>query len=214
MCSLKLCTHTRTHQSKEERRKKMKIKIHLKLIQFKFKFQLKLSARARMFQIQIKHHGTMLIYAPFSKLSICSFVNDVRFRCNFRLRRKRNWLSSSPDEFPPLSELPSDVLSCELASDGVWFKPSTENRSENWIEVENERIKRDLKGKSKYHQTNGFKVKRNSSITSDTHDSHSSSLKWYVFHAYIARLTELDRDYHLNITHTRTHPPITLAFSP
>lgn len=66
---------------------------------------------------------------PFSRLSICSLVNDVRFRCNFRLRRKRSWLSSSPDELPPLSELPSDVLSCELASDGVWFKPSMVNRS-------------------------------------------------------------------------------------
>lgn len=63
--------------------------------------------------------GASSSYAPFSRLSICSLVNDVRFRCNFRLRRKRNWLSSSPDELPPLSELPSDVLSCEFANDGV-----------------------------------------------------------------------------------------------
>lgn len=53
---------------------------------------------------------------PFSKFSICSFVNDVRFRCSFRFRRKRIWESSSPDEF--CSELPSDTLSCEF----VWRK--------------------------------------------------------------------------------------------
>lgn len=66
---------------------------------------------------------------PFSKLSICSFVNDVRFRCNFRFNRRRNWLSSSPDELPPFSELPSDVLSCELACEGVWCRPSAVNKS-------------------------------------------------------------------------------------
>lgn len=61
---------------------------------------------------------------PFSRLSICSFVNDVRFRCSFLFSRKRICESSSPDEL--CSELPSDVLSCRL---DCWM--STENKSVN-----------------------------------------------------------------------------------
>lgn len=76
-----------------------------------------------------QHTNDSIQNVPFSKLSICSLVNDVRFRCNFRFKRKRNWLSSSPDELPPASELPSDVLSCEFACDGIWCRPSPANSS-------------------------------------------------------------------------------------
>lgn len=48
-------------------------------------------------------------YEPFSKLSICSLVNDVRLRWSFLLRRSRIWGSSSPDELCK-SELPSEML--------------------------------------------------------------------------------------------------------
>lgn len=47
---------------------------------------------------------------PFSKLSICSFVKDVLFRCSFRFSLNLNWESSSPEEL--CSEFPSEVFSC------------------------------------------------------------------------------------------------------
>lgn len=46
---------------------------------------------------------------PFSRLSICSLVNDVRLRCSFLLSRSRICGSSSPDELC-MSELPSEIL--------------------------------------------------------------------------------------------------------
>ena len=67
-----------------------------------------------------------LNYLPFSKLSICSFVNDVRFRCNFRLSRNRICESSSPDEL--CSELPSDVLSCEFGCEPTSLGNKSESR--------------------------------------------------------------------------------------
>jgi hypothetical protein len=63
-----------------------------------------------------------LVGLPFSRLSICSLVKDVRFRCSFRFSRRRICESSSPDEL--CSELPSEVLSWRL---DCWM--STENKS-------------------------------------------------------------------------------------
>lgn len=37
----------------------------------------------------------VIIIIPFSSDSICSGVNDVRFRCNFRFKRKRAAESTS-----------------------------------------------------------------------------------------------------------------------
>ena len=57
--------------------------------------------------------------SPFSKLSICSLVNEVRLRCNLRFSRRRAWSSSdgvvvvgvggADREFSP--ELPSSERS-------------------------------------------------------------------------------------------------------
>lgn len=52
---------------------------------------------------------------PFSRLSICSFVNEVRFLCSFLLSLSLSWESSSPEEL--CSELPSDVFSCRASAE-------------------------------------------------------------------------------------------------
>lgn len=53
--------------------------------------------------------------SPFSRLSICSFVNEVRFLCSFLFSRSLSCESSSPEEL--CSELPSDVFSCRASAE-------------------------------------------------------------------------------------------------
>lgn len=65
----------------------------------------------------IKEQLVLLIYLPFSRLSICSLVNDVRFLCNLRFKINRAWSSSLAPKFeiPPFELSPSpEAVSSEL----------------------------------------------------------------------------------------------------
>lgn len=54
---------------------------------------------------------------PFSRLSICSLVKDVRFLCSFRLSLSRAWSSSPPAQEPGLELSPPEAVSslCTLS---------------------------------------------------------------------------------------------------